>query len=144
MQQLQADLGASPELAALGLEILGVSLLAIKPTPDSARALEAEAREQLLKEADEALYRRRNASIEQERAIKENELGTELAVELKKRQIRDAEIDTERSVLRNAVPCARPSSKPTSRSRKAAVNSSACARKISGRNPTPKPTGSTL
>ena len=105
VQALLAELRASPELAALGLEILGLSILAIKPTPESARALEAEAREQLLKEADEALYRRRNASIEQERAIKENELGTELAVELKKRQIRDAEIDTERSVLekRNAL-----------------------------------------
>ncbi len=105
VQQLLADLRASPELDALGLEILGLSILAIKPTPESARALEAEAREQLLKEADEALYRRRNASIEQERAIKENELGTELAVELKKRQIRDAEIDTQRSVLekRNAL-----------------------------------------
>lgn len=96
---VRADLVASPEVAALGLEILGLSILAIKPTPESARALEAEAREELLRQADEALYRRRNASIEQERAIKENELGTELAVELKKRQIRDAEIDTERSVL---------------------------------------------
>ncbi len=96
---LRADLAASPEIVALGLEIIGLSILAIKPTPDSARALEAGARESLLKEADEALYARRNASIEQERAIKENELATELAVELKKRQIRDAEIDTERSVL---------------------------------------------
>ena len=102
---LRADLAASPEITALGLEIIGLSILAIKPTPESARALEAGARETLLKEADEALYARRNASIEQERAIKENELATELAVELKKRQIRDAEIDTERSVLekRNAL-----------------------------------------
>ena len=102
---LRADLASSPEIAALGLEIIGLSILAIKPTPESARALEAGARESLLKEADEALYARRNASIEQERSIKENELATELAVELKKRQIRDAEIDTERSVLekRNAL-----------------------------------------
>ena len=102
---LRTDLAASPEMVALGLEIIGLSILAIKPTPESARALEAGARESLLKEADEALYARRNASIEQERAIKENELATDLAVELKKRQIRDAEIDTERSVLekRNAL-----------------------------------------
>lgn len=105
VNNLRTDLSASPEIVALGLEIIGLSILAIKPTPESARALEAGAREALLKEADEALYARRNASIEQERAIKENELGTELAVELKKRQIRDAEIDTERSVLekRNAL-----------------------------------------
>ena len=100
---LRADLAASPEITALGLEIIGLSILAIKPTPESARALEAAAREALLKEADDALYGRRNASIEQERAIKENELATELAVELKKRQIRDAEIDTERSVIEKRI-----------------------------------------
>ena len=116
---LRADLAASPEIAALGLEIIGLSILAIKPTPESARALEAAARESLLREADEALYARRNASIEQERAIKENELGTELAVELKKRQIRDAEIDTERSVLekRNALRAAELESRITLESR---------------------------
>ena len=100
---LRIDLAASPEITALGLEIIGLSILAIKPTPESARALEAAAREALLKEADDALYGRRNASIEQERAIKENELATELAVELKRRQIRDAEIDTERSVLEKRI-----------------------------------------
>ena len=100
---LRTDLAASPEILALGLEIIGLSILAIKPTPESARALEAAAREALLKESDDALYGRRNSSIEQERAIKENELATELAVELKKRQIRDAEIDTERSVLEKRI-----------------------------------------
>ena len=41
---LRADLAASPEITALGLEIIGLSILAIKPTPESARALEAAAR----------------------------------------------------------------------------------------------------
>jgi hypothetical protein len=54
-----------------------------------ARALEAEAREGLQRTADEAIYARRNASVEQERTIKESELNTELAVEEKKRQIRE-------------------------------------------------------
>ena len=35
----------------------------------------------MLKAADEAIYSRRNAAVEQERAIKENELKTEIAVE---------------------------------------------------------------
>jgi len=52
----------SNELAALGVEILGLSFLAIKPTPETARALEAEAREQILKVADDAVYTRRNWS----------------------------------------------------------------------------------
>jgi len=95
---IRASLGASPELQALGIEVLGLAVLAIKPTPETARALEAEAREQLLREADEAIYRRRNAAVEQERAIKENELNTEVAVENKKRQIREAQMDAERAV----------------------------------------------
>lgn len=88
----------SPEILALGLEILGFSVLAIKPTPETMRALEAETRELLLKEADEAIYRRRNAAVEQERTIKENELSTEIAVELKKRQIRETKMDADRAV----------------------------------------------
>src|SRR5207244_13158338 len=85
-------------ITQLGLEILGLSILAIKPTPETARALEAETREQLLKEADEAIYARRNSAVEQERAIKENELNTEIAVENKKRQIRETQMDAERAV----------------------------------------------
>jgi SPFH domain / Band 7 family len=93
-----AVLQEHPIVAALGLELLGLSLLAVKPKPDTAKALEAEAREALLRRADEAIYTRRNAAVEQERMIKENELGTEIAVENKKRQVREAQMDAERSV----------------------------------------------
>lgn len=98
VEALQPKLAAAPEVAALGLEILGFSILAIRPTPETARALEAEAREQLLEEADEAIFRRRNAAVENERAIKENELNTENAVELKKRQIRETKMDADRAI----------------------------------------------
>ncbi len=43
-----AQLKAQPMVTALGLEILGLSLLAVKPKPETAKALEAEAREALL------------------------------------------------------------------------------------------------
>lgn len=92
------NIQSTPEVASLGLEILGVAILGIRPSPETARALEAEAREELLKQADSATYARRNASVEQERAIKENELNTEIAVETKKRQIRETQMDAERSV----------------------------------------------
>jgi SPFH domain / Band 7 family len=88
----------SEEISSLGLEVLGLSVLAIMPTPETARALEAEAREKLLLQADEAIYARRNSAVEQERAIKENELNTEIAVENKKRQIREAQMEAERVV----------------------------------------------
>lgn len=98
VEELRPKLVGAPEIAALGLEILGFSVLAIKPTPETARALEAETREQLLKEADDAIFRRRNAAVENERAIKENELNTENAVELKRRQIRETKMDADRAV----------------------------------------------
>lgn len=98
VQAVRKGLAASGEVAQLGLEILGLNILAIKPTPETARALEAETREQLLKEADEAIYARRNSAVEQERGIKENELNTEIAVETKKRQIRETQMDAERAV----------------------------------------------
>jgi len=98
VQKISQGLNDSKEITSLGLEVLGFSILSIKPNPETARALEADIREQLLKEADEAIYARRNASVELERAIQENELETEIAIEHKKREVREAEMEAERTV----------------------------------------------
>ena len=76
----------------LGVEVLALSVVAIKPTPDISRALEADVREALQRQADLAIYERRNAAVEQERRIKESELQTEIAVQEKQRQIRETQI----------------------------------------------------
>ncbi|NGZ74400.1 SPFH domain-containing protein [Saccharibacillus alkalitolerans] len=99
-QSMRRELTQDEELAALGVELMGLSILAILPNKDTMRALEAQAREAILQDADEALYRRRNASIEQERSVKENELNTEIAVETKKREIRETQLNAERAVKR--------------------------------------------
>jgi regulator of protease activity HflC (stomatin/prohibitin superfamily) len=98
VHNVRDSLARSEALTSLGVEILDLSILAIKPNPEMARALETEMREKLLEEADEAIYARRNAAVEQERAIKENELNTEIAVENKQRQIKEAKMDAERAV----------------------------------------------
>jgi hypothetical protein len=98
VQTVKVRLAEAEEITSLGLELLGLSILAIKPTPETARALEAETREELFRDADEAIYARRNSAVEQERAIKENELNTEIAVENKKRQIRETQMEAERAV----------------------------------------------
>ena len=87
------------ELAILGVEVSGVSILQIAPSSETMRALEAKTREEILKQSDDALYERRNASIEQERKVKENELNTEISVEEKKKKIRESEIATKRMIL---------------------------------------------
>jgi len=85
-------------VAMLGVELLAFAVVSIKPTPEMARALEAEAREALQRTADLAVYDRRNAAVEQERKIKESELSTEIAVEEKKRQIRETQMAAEIAV----------------------------------------------
>jgi hypothetical protein len=90
----------NPEIAALGVEILGASVVKVKPTPETARALEARAREAILREADEAIFERRKFAVENERTIKQSELDTEIAVEEKKRTIRETQMEAEASVRR--------------------------------------------
>lgn len=97
-ESVVAGLRDQAEIQSLGLEILRVSVLAVRPTPETAKALEAEAREAILRRADEAVFSRRNAAVEQERAIRESELDTEVAVELKKRTIRETQMEAEASV----------------------------------------------
>ncbi|MEQ1517020.1 MAG: SPFH domain-containing protein [Usitatibacteraceae bacterium] len=99
-KSVEIGLRAQIDIQSLGLEILGVAILAIRPTPETAKALEAEAREAILRRADEAIFSRRNAAVEQERAIRESELDTEVAVEMKKRTIRETQMEAEASVQR--------------------------------------------
>lgn len=91
-------LTTSPAVAQLGVEVLNLSLLAVRPTPEMAKALEAEAREALQRRSDEAIYARRNNAVEQERRIKESEMNTEIAVEEKRRQIRETHMAAEISL----------------------------------------------
>lgn len=90
------DLEKNTELVEIGAEILNLSLLAVKPSMETARALEAKVREQILKDSDDAVYVRRNASIEQERLVKENEYNTEIAIEEKKIEIEDKKLEARR------------------------------------------------
>ena len=88
----------SSAISMLGIEIMGANILAIKATPEMARALETETREKLQQEADLAVYERRNFAVEQERKIKEEELNTDIAIEEKERQIKEEELNTEIAV----------------------------------------------
>ncbi len=98
-----AALRENAELKTIGIEVTGFSIIRIAAEPETARALEAATREQLLKQSDDALYERRNASIEQERRVKENELNTDISVEEKKKKIRETEIATKRMVLEREI-----------------------------------------
>ncbi len=98
VNEVLTGLRNAESVALMGVAILELAILAIKPTPEMSKALEAEAREALQRKSDEAIYARRNAAVEQERVIKENELSTEIAVEAKKRQIRETKMAAEIAV----------------------------------------------
>ena len=93
--RILSGLRTSAMVEILGLEILSINILAIRPNPEMARALETETRELLQQEADQAIYERRNFAVEQERRIKESELNTEIAVEEKQKQIIEKKMESE-------------------------------------------------
>jgi regulator of protease activity HflC (stomatin/prohibitin superfamily) len=98
VEAMRVALGQSATLTQLGVQVLEVAITTISADPEMSRALQAEAREQLLKEADEALYARRNTSVELERTIRENELQTEKVVAQRQREVRETQMEAEIAV----------------------------------------------
>jgi SPFH domain / Band 7 family len=103
LEEVLKGLKGSEVVTMHGLEVLGLSILSIKGTPEMSKALQADAREQLLRKADEAVFERRNAAVEMERRIKESELNTEIAVEQKKRQVRETQMAADIAVEQQRV-----------------------------------------
>lgn len=99
---LAADLRESIKqdetMQEFGLELVSISILGILAKLDTQKALEAATREEILKQQDDAIYKRRNAAIEQERVVKENELNTEIKIAEKEKEKREKEMETKRLV----------------------------------------------
>ncbi len=98
--EIRQRLAADASLQTMGIVILKTTVSAISPTPETRQALEAEAREAILKEADDAIYARRKSSVEQERTIQEAELQTRHEIQQKEQEIEESRIQNERSLLR--------------------------------------------
>lgn len=87
--RISSGIKSSQAVKMLGVEIVSIDVLAVRPTPEMGKALETETREALQKDADQAIYGRRDFAVEQERRIKESELNTEIAVHEKQKQINE-------------------------------------------------------
>lgn len=72
------------EVVAMGLSLVSVQVVRIAPTPELEKAMQTPTREGIQQKADEAVFSRRAQAVEKERAIKENELSTQ--VELARRE----------------------------------------------------------
>lgn len=99
-QLIQQELASDVAVEAMGIEVLNTIVGRISADPETARALEAEARELILQEADDAVYGRRKSAVEQERLIKEAELQTDLSVQQKEQEIAESRVENEREILR--------------------------------------------
>jgi regulator of protease activity HflC (stomatin/prohibitin superfamily) len=80
-------LPADPRLAATGIAVLGVQVLAVRPEKDVERALQTPAREHVQAEADRATYERRALAVERERTIAENELASQIELATRRERL---------------------------------------------------------
>ncbi len=81
---LDPALRGNAEAAEMGLALVSVQVDQVVPNADIEKALQTPTREAIQQKADEATFERRALAVEKERAIKENELATE--IELARRQ----------------------------------------------------------
>ncbi|MBM4320944.1 MAG: band 7 protein [Deltaproteobacteria bacterium] len=77
-------LTADQELASMGLAVVSLQVARVAPSAELEKALQAPTREAIQQLADEASFARRANAVEKERAIKQNELQTE--IDLARRQ----------------------------------------------------------
>ena len=97
-KRVMETIQASRVLADMGVECASLFITSLKPIPEIAKALEAEYRESLQKRADEAIYTRRAAAVEQERKIKENELSTQVHLEEQRKGLVELEGENRKKV----------------------------------------------
>lgn len=83
-EMIRAALATDIEIEAMGMAVVGVQVVNVAPTAELEKALQTPTREALQQKADEAVFARRALAVEKERAIRENELATQ--VELARRQ----------------------------------------------------------
>ncbi len=74
-------------LKGWGIMVESLHFTDVSATPEIKKALEASFREKLLREADQAIYARRAAAVEEERNLAERELQTSIELENRKKEL---------------------------------------------------------
>jgi regulator of protease activity HflC (stomatin/prohibitin superfamily) len=106
-EAVAAALADDPRLAETGVSVVSARVVAIRPEADLERALQTPTREAVQREADSATFARRASAVEQERAIAENELQSQIELARRQQQLveqhganarRQAELDAEASL----------------------------------------------
>ena len=106
-QVIMRGIAEDKRLAGDGIGVDRVLVLALKPTPEIRKALEANLREQLLRQADAAMFERRRAVTVDEHDLKlreeankrelaERALANEQALETERRKVAEASAETKK------------------------------------------------
>lgn len=85
--RLSEVLTAHDRLAEIGIGIVDVRVVAVRPDAEVERALRTPARERIQQEADRAGFERRALAVERERAIAENELQSRIELAIREEQL---------------------------------------------------------
>ncbi|NUS72600.1 MAG: SPFH domain-containing protein [Corynebacteriales bacterium] len=86
-EHLDEALRGDERLAEMGLQVVAVRVVAIRPEPELERALQTPTREAVQIDADRATYERRALAVERERAIAENELANQIALATREQEL---------------------------------------------------------
>jgi len=86
-----ASVARDPDLVEMGIVLEGLHFSSVQPSPEMKKALEAEYRERLQQDADQAIYARRAAAVEEERKIRAREMETEVELENRKKELVDTQ-----------------------------------------------------
>lgn len=86
-EAIAASLAGHSRLTSVGVTVVGVRVVAIRPEPELERALQTPTREAVQSDADRATYQRRAQAVERERAIAENELQNKIELARREQQL---------------------------------------------------------
>jgi regulator of protease activity HflC (stomatin/prohibitin superfamily) len=105
--RIQQGLGHDGDLEELGVTLVSVRVGAVKPVADVEKALQTPTREAMQQQADEATFKRRALAVEKERAIRENELQSEIELAHREENLIDQQGQNERRRATEAVEASR-------------------------------------
>ena len=88
-QEVLDALKSEPDLLEIGVVVEGIHITSVKATPEMQKALEADYREGLQRRADQAIYLRRNAAVEEENKIRQREMDNDVSLEERRKDLVD-------------------------------------------------------
>ncbi len=87
--EVLALLNNEVDLQDIGVIVEGLHITSVKATTEMQKALEADYRESLKRRADQAIYQRRNAALEEENKLSQREMDNDVNLEERRKDLVD-------------------------------------------------------